>query len=341
MADSSQPLVSVVTPVYNGGKYLTQCIESVVSQNYDNWEYIIVNNCSTDESLDIANRYAQRDSRIKVYSTTELLKATANFNYSLQQISASSKYCKIVHADDWLFPDCLRQMVKVSEAHPSVVLVSSYRLIGQKVGNDCLSYPSFVIPGGDAGRSFLLGKYNVFGNPSATMIRADVIRNRGGLLYEEEGNVHQSVDCQVCLEVLKNGDLGFVHQVLTFSREHADSISSKIGSFAAYHPERLHLIKQYGGVYLTPEQYAFAWKTGVSAYARALALNVFLAKGKKFWQFHRTELQKLGCSIGPFRLGIEAVRVVANMMLQPFQRLLYWRKAKRSLADSESPVNVL
>ena len=54
------PQVSVVTPVYNGGEYLAQCIESVISQSYGNWEYIIVDNCSTDNSLDIANTYAER-----------------------------------------------------------------------------------------------------------------------------------------------------------------------------------------------------------------------------------------------------------------------------------------
>ncbi|MCB0227477.1 MAG: glycosyltransferase, partial [Anaerolineae bacterium] len=53
-----QPLVSVVTPVYNTDKYLADCIESVLAQSYDNWEYVIINNCSTDRSLEIAQRYA-------------------------------------------------------------------------------------------------------------------------------------------------------------------------------------------------------------------------------------------------------------------------------------------
>ncbi len=49
-----QPLVGVVTPVYNGEDFLAQCIESVLGQTYEHYEYFIVNNCSTDRSLEIA-----------------------------------------------------------------------------------------------------------------------------------------------------------------------------------------------------------------------------------------------------------------------------------------------
>ena len=64
----SEPLVSIVTPVYNGEKFLADCIESILAQSYENWEYIIVNNCSTDRSLAIAEKYAEKDARIKIFS---------------------------------------------------------------------------------------------------------------------------------------------------------------------------------------------------------------------------------------------------------------------------------
>jgi len=57
---TDDPLVSVVTPVYNGGVYLAECIESVLEQTYDRREYIIVNNCSTDNTATIAGPYAAR-----------------------------------------------------------------------------------------------------------------------------------------------------------------------------------------------------------------------------------------------------------------------------------------
>ena len=68
MSTSKQPLVSVVTPVYNGATDLAQCIESVLAQTFPHWEYIIVNNHSTDGTLEIAERFARMDERIHVYS---------------------------------------------------------------------------------------------------------------------------------------------------------------------------------------------------------------------------------------------------------------------------------
>ncbi len=58
------PLVCVLTPVYNGADFIEQCIESVLAQSFTNYEYIIINNCSTDNTLEIARRYAAKDSRI-------------------------------------------------------------------------------------------------------------------------------------------------------------------------------------------------------------------------------------------------------------------------------------
>src|SRR5258708_3929396 len=61
MNRSSPPRVSIVTAVYSGAEYLTECIESVLAQTYQNWDYTIIDNCSTDNSLEIAEQYLARD----------------------------------------------------------------------------------------------------------------------------------------------------------------------------------------------------------------------------------------------------------------------------------------
>src|SRR5581483_154417 len=122
------PLVSVVTPFYNTAPYLKECIESVLSQQYPNFEYILSDNCSSDGSLEIAERYAKQDSRIRLIRQPRFLTQREHFNEGLRQISPESKYCKIVNADDTIFPRCLQEMVRCSEQSDSIGLVSSYYL---------------------------------------------------------------------------------------------------------------------------------------------------------------------------------------------------------------------
>ncbi|MEJ2116072.1 MAG: glycosyltransferase family A protein, partial [Gammaproteobacteria bacterium] len=114
---TQQPLVSVVTPVYNGEIYLSECIESVLAQTYANWEYIILNNCSTDHTPQIIQKYADADKRIKIFTNDKLLPIMDNWNAALQNISPESVYCKIVHADDKLFSECLASMVQIGEQY--------------------------------------------------------------------------------------------------------------------------------------------------------------------------------------------------------------------------------
>src|SRR5690349_14217032 len=105
MSSREEPLVSVLTPVYNMGQFLPKCIESVLNQTYKNYEYIIVNNCSTDRSLEIALEYAKQDSRIRVQNNERFVGVIENHNSAFHLMSPAAKYCKVVSADDFIFPD--------------------------------------------------------------------------------------------------------------------------------------------------------------------------------------------------------------------------------------------
>src|SRR6266704_170045 len=84
---TSQPLVSIVTPVYNGAEHLAECVESILRQTYQNWDCTIINNCSTDSSAEIARRYAAKDPRIRIYENEKFLRVISNHNVALRQIS--------------------------------------------------------------------------------------------------------------------------------------------------------------------------------------------------------------------------------------------------------------
>src|SRR5215470_1561022 len=110
-----QPLVAVLTPMYNGERVLAECIRSVLAQTYSNFEYTIVNNCSTDRTLEIAESFAKQDARIRIHDNSEFLSVVDNHNNGFSLIPDRAKYCKVVGADDRLFPSCIAEMVKVAE----------------------------------------------------------------------------------------------------------------------------------------------------------------------------------------------------------------------------------
>ena len=216
----AQPLVSIVTPAYNAADYLPDCITSVLRQTYTNWEYIIVDNCSTDGSAAIARGFAERDSRITVYENAEFLKAVRNHNASLRHISSASKYCKVVFADDWIFPQCVENMVGLAETCPSVGIVGAYALDGRNVLWTGLPYSSAVVPGRELCRRYFLERLYPFGTATSLLYRSDLVRRRA--TFYNEMNIH--ADTEVCIELLKMCDFGFVHQVLAFTRVREHSL---------------------------------------------------------------------------------------------------------------------
>jgi glycosyltransferase involved in cell wall biosynthesis len=110
-------------PFYNTARYLAQCIESVLTQSYSEFEYILMDNCSTDGSGEIAEIYARRDPRIRLIRCSEFVSLLRNYNRALMEISDPSQYCKIVQADDYIFPQCLELMVQAFDQSGSIGLV--------------------------------------------------------------------------------------------------------------------------------------------------------------------------------------------------------------------------
>lgn len=304
MSKNDQPLVSVVTPVYNGERYLGECIQSVLNQKYQNWEYIIVNNCSTDRSLEIADKYAAKDARIRVLSNSNLLPMLQNSNYTFQQISSQSRYCKVLHADDWLFPRCLDQMVDIAEAYPSVSIVGSYGLWGDKVVCDKLPFPSHFVRGHVICHDALLDIVNPFWSPSSLLIRSDVMRSR--IPFYNEAHLH--ADVEACYEILQNSDFGFVHQVLTFIRIHEASITSTVAApLNKLILLNLDLLIRYGPIYLSPKEYRSHLRSRFFEYYRFLAHSLFQLRERKFWKYHYSTLKQMGFSLSVAKLVAVAV----------------------------------
>src|SRR5579864_5002889 len=117
------PVVSVVTPFYNSATYLAACIQSVLAQTHQDFEYLLVNNMSTDGSREIAARYSAQDSRLRLIDNQAFVGQVENYNGALAQIDATSQYVKIVQADDAIYPECLARMVELAEREAGIGLV--------------------------------------------------------------------------------------------------------------------------------------------------------------------------------------------------------------------------
>ena len=298
MNSTSDPLVSIVTPVYNGGKYLGNCIESILAQSYENWEYIIVNNCSTDGSLAIAEKYAAKDARIKIYSNEQLLPIMKNWNHGLRQISPASKYCKVVHADDLIFPQCIELMVRVAEAQPSIGIVGSYGLKGNKVVSDRLPFPDECISGRELCRLALRRQVFPFPRPTSILIRSDLIRKKDPFY----NHPNLQADHEVCYEILRNHDYGFVYQVLTFMRVHEESQTTEIAIFQKLYYTNLALLIKYAPVFLPKDEYEKILNRQINDYYLFLAFSLFSKKDRGFWKYHRNSLNDLGYKLAKFKL---------------------------------------
>jgi glycosyltransferase involved in cell wall biosynthesis len=309
----SQPLVSVVTPAYNEEEYLAECIESVLAQGYQNWEYTIVNNCSTDRTLEIAMKYAACDHRIRVQNNERFLPMLANHNVAVRQISPTSKYCKVLLADDWMYPDCLEKMVRVAEAHPSAGVVSAYERAGEQIRLTGLAQDVTLVAGREACRQFLLGKLLLFGSQTSVFYRADSVRGRDPFYVETDNYA----DFEVCFAILRTSDLGFVHQVLTFSRPRGTSMGAISADIGTHFRSVLGLLFHYGRECLSGDEFAGCLADKLSQYYSFLGRRLWVERDRRFWSFHKATLAEAGLGLSKTRLVRAAVAQLCTAALDP------------------------
>ncbi|HEC1871811.1 TPA: glycosyltransferase family 2 protein [Campylobacter coli] len=129
----NKPLVSVVMPTFNGSTsgYIKESIESVLRQTYKNFEFIIVNDCSIDDTLNIIQDYASQDDRIRIVNnqTNQKLPQSLNNGFNL----ANGIYYTWTSDDNYYHENALEEMVKYLEKNPNKILVcSDYEILGLK-----------------------------------------------------------------------------------------------------------------------------------------------------------------------------------------------------------------
>jgi glycosyltransferase involved in cell wall biosynthesis/biotin operon repressor len=126
-----RPMVSIVVPIYNAEQYLRRCVDSILNQEYTDFELLLVNDGSTDASGDICEEYGDQDPRVIVIQK-ENTGVSDSRNRALDR--ARGKYLQFLDSDDWITPDATRLFVRAAEEYGCDMVISDfYRVVGERL----------------------------------------------------------------------------------------------------------------------------------------------------------------------------------------------------------------
>lgn len=181
---SDSPLLSFAIPIRNGEDVLPGLLESLLAQDFSDFEIVISDNASTDRTTEVCQAYALRDSRIRYHRNPENIGLNANFNLLIEL--ARGKYMRWIGGDDRLEPDYARKCIEALKARPDVIGVTTYQDYVDDYGNrDYYEYTGKRLDYPRAYQRyarmvwFMTHDYR-YVDPIYTMTRRDVLLNIGG-----------------------------------------------------------------------------------------------------------------------------------------------------------------
>jgi glycosyltransferase involved in cell wall biosynthesis len=211
------PTISVLIPTYNYGCFLAEAIESVLSQDFQDFELLIVDDCSADDTAEVVKPFCSRDARVQFTVNSTNLGMVNNWNHCLER--ARGEYIKFVFGDDKLSdPQALSKMLALLQANPSAVLAASAREIldeNSRVTDIRRPLPDGCHKGRKVIADCLVEDGNLIGEPSAVLFRKNDAR-RGF-----DPQFSQIVDVEMWFHLLENGDLAYTREPLCAFRQHA------------------------------------------------------------------------------------------------------------------------
>lgn len=243
-------IVSVCVPIFNGERYLEECLDSIAGQTYTDIEVLLVDDKSTDNSLAIAQRYAARDHRFSVHCNPQNLGLVGNWNRCVEL--ARGQWIKFVFQDDYILPDCLAILLQAATSGAQLIACNRAFIFGEGISNETRKYflrnKEFV----DhlyANRLTLTGKeyrelvldniflnrrgdigLNMVGEPTAVLLNRKVFDHFGWF----DARLIQSCDWEYWTRVAVRDGIAFVPDELAVFRVHQHATSAQN-----------HLVRQY------------------------------------------------------------------------------------------------
>ena len=205
----NNPDVSICIPVYNAEKYIKETIESILNQTYKDFELIIIDNNSTDNTFNIINSF--EDERIKVFKNETNLGMVGNWNECLKK--SSCQYIQFVCSDDILYKECIEEKVRALKSNDNIVMVVCNTDIinsdGKRIFTRRFTLRKKTIKGEKiAIKSFR--RRTLFGEPSNVLFR-NIWKEKVGLFNEK---LSYTPDWEYWLRLAKHGDVVYLGKSL-------------------------------------------------------------------------------------------------------------------------------
>jgi glycosyltransferase involved in cell wall biosynthesis len=230
---------SVLIPVYNGERYLAECLDSVLMQDFSDMEILVADDHSTDGSRELIEKYSARDPRIRWWKNPRRSGLTANSNICLRE--AAGEYIKFLHQDDKLLsPSALRKYVEALDANPAAVLATSrHHVIGKKLPRTVFRLQARLYNG----RQMILNCFehnnNLMGQPSLAIFRR-ASAHRG---FDERFVGH--MDFEMWCHLLEMGDYVHLDEPLATWRVHAAQQTAQLQGADVLDHDSLLLMQTY------------------------------------------------------------------------------------------------
>ena len=243
------PKISVCVPTYNYARYLPEAIESILGQTFTDFELLIIDDNSTDDTVDIVSKYAAIDARIKFYVNDVNIGMVENWNLCLTR--ATGEYIKFVFGDDLLCSrDALQKMALILEGNKAVSLVASSRNLidahSRPIKNESRFRKDTILTGVKVIERCLKEQKNLIGEPTVVMFRKkDATRGF-------KSHYTQIVDLEMWFHLLEQGDFAYIREPLTAFRQHQSQQTNKNSGRVSSLRDLFYMYDEYMGKdYLT------------------------------------------------------------------------------------------
>jgi glycosyltransferase involved in cell wall biosynthesis len=228
----NEPLVSICIPVYNSGPFIVDCLRSLKQQTYLNWSSIIVDDASTDDSVDKIAENIEGDNRFVLYTNSRNLGMVRNWNKAISY--ATGNYVSILHGDDFFRSDFIAKTVECFQEHPDAGMVFSptFDIDNKEKVNVFRPFPGDCSFNADSFVRQISEKGNFVRFPSVMLKR---------IVFEKVGHFDDrlvlAVDLEMWLRVSIFFQIWFLNEPLSYYRIHSSNVSRKFITVKSEIPE--------------------------------------------------------------------------------------------------------